>query len=438
MAGALRLDFGTLVAAAVPPLRASDGPSGDALAARAMASVGLAAILCLPVLLLASLVLAAPLAVPAAIASFYLAISHALASKRPQRAALISAIVLAALVGWVVAYLVAGEAPFSRTGIAAVLLAPLFAAAPAMARSIIAPRPPSVNQAGASSRDAAQKSTDCLDALAPSEAVLIVDREGCVLAATRAARKRLRLFPDAFDTPVTSLFDPADMGRLADAFQDCRVRGEPVAFEAETPGEAGEGREQWVLSPGEGGAVSLRRAGCAPVARAEPDGAKAASEPENMAHSAPVVAPCCDLGEALVFALRHASARAEMRATTLTSECDPDLHVACDRPLGRRIAHLAIESALGETEGGVIRVDARRLRGIVLLRVAVEYARDRDLAAVGEDDPSKLATLKALVEDAGGTLIVDGRTGGRTLSIRLARTELETMKRRTKERAEAD
>jgi len=419
--GALRFNFRTLVSAAVPSPAAATS-TRDALTARAMAGAGLAAILGLPLLLLSSLALGAPLAIPAAIASGYLAISHALASNRPRRAALISGFVLAALVGWLILYLAQGEDSLSRTGLTAALMTPLFAAAPALARSVLGRRGDDASAA----RAAALQRVACLDELAPTEAVVIADREGAVLAATQAAKKRLRLLPDTFEQPVASAFDPAGMPDVADALRRCRMRGAPVEMVLE---DAGEGETAtWVASPFEDGAVSLRL-----QATAMRVAAKAADDRRRPAAEASM-SRACDLGEAVAFALRRARPRAAQMGIGIAVACDDALLAACDQQVGRRVAHLAIESALAASgAGGAIRVDARRLKGIVLLRVMSERADD----AVDDDDASELATLRAVVDDAGGTLVVERNAGRATLSVRLALADVATTMERMERRAEA-
>lgn len=434
----LRFNFRTLVVAAVPSLRATTSPVGDALVARAMAGAGLAAVLGLPLLLLASLVLGAPLAVPAAIASGYLAISHALASNHPQRAAFISGLVLAALVGWLILYLTQGEESLSRSGMSAALMAPLFAAAPALARSVLACRgEDNADGVAPMARAVALQRVACLDELAPTESVLIADQAGCVLAATRAARHRLRLLPDAFELSMASIFKPTDVPEIVQALGICRARGETAEIALDDCG-AGEGRETaaWIVSPCEGEAVSLRRL---PRASAAPP-ALEVKEPDckDVAGMAPAAAMpasrTCDFSEAVAFAIRRARPRGAAAGIEFAVARDAGIVAACDRQVGRRIAHLAIESALAMCSGGgVIRVDARRLKGIVLLRVTSETSDD-DYA----EDVSELATLRALVDDVGGTLVLDREPDGRAmLSIRLALIDVATIKERMTERAEA-
>ncbi len=432
----LPFSFRALVLAAAPQLGAS---AGDALAARAVACAGLAAVLGLPLLLLASLVLDAPLAVPASIASGYLAISHALASNRPHRAAFISGLVLAALVGWLILFLAEGDEPLSRTEVTAALLAPLFAAAPAFARSVMAPRATVDRKSVPPSREAALQRVACLDELAPSELVLITDEEGCVLAATRAARQRLRLLPEAFELHVASIFEPADLPEVTQALRNCAARGETVEFALDEL-SAGEGSRTvgWMASPGEGGAVSLRLLGHAPVALPASKMRSTSDEAEAEVRLAAMMSasPMCDIGEAVAFALRRARPRGTAKGVAFAVACDAELVAVCDRQVGRRITHLSVEAALAAGRAGdAIHVDARRLKGIVLLRITLESMGDAD--AADADGAFEFATLRTSVEDAGGTLVIDRQANRRVLSVRLALSDDAIGKKRVSERAEA-
>ncbi len=435
--GPLRFSFRSLVLAVVPPLRNS-AERADALAARAIASAGLAAVLGLPVLLLFSIALSAPLAVPAAIASGYLVISHALASNKPRCAAFVSGIVLAALVGWLVLYLFAVEEPLSHSGMAVAMMTPLFASAPALARSVIAPRAlprPAVRvPVMPLSRATALERAACLDELAPSEAVVIVDREGSVLAATQAARRRLRLLPDAFEHPITSVFEPSEMPGVADALRRCKEHGEPIEI-----GGIGRARgrepETWIASPSGGGAASLRFVCGADIEKfaekstsTDATAALAATEPPRRAS---------DIGAAVAFAMRQAGQEVEAKGVEISVEREGDLVAACDLQVGRRIAHLALDAArAGAGAGGTIRIDARRLKGIVLLRVTAERsAEDAEAASLGR--PFDRTTLQALIEGAGGTLVVDRREDRLVLSVRLDLADVATTRGETEDRAEA-
>ena len=430
----LRSRYDTLVRAAVPPLRAL---GGDALTARAIAMAGLAAVLALPALLLASLLLDAPLAVPSAIASGYLAVAHALASDRPHRAAFMSGLVLSALVGWLILYLAESAVPLSRSGLAAAIMAPLFAAAPAFARSLIAPAAVTTDAAPLS-RAAALQQIACLDDLAPSEPVLIADAKGCVLAATRAARRRLRLLPDAFEQPILGLFETSDVPEIVDALRRCRGRGEPVKVPLQGVGENNT-RATWIFSPLEGGAVSLRLSETPPVPTPplespEADDEVVSAGPKHKAAEPPAHF-VCNIGEAVAFALRRAQPRAEARGIALACVCDGDLEVGCDRQAGRCIAHLVIDVVLAKCACDAIRVDVRKLKGIVLLQVSADIRSDD--AGADAVDSADLAALRALVDGVDGTLVVDRRGCSAVLSVRLPLADVGVASKRTKERAEA-
>jgi len=435
---ALRFNFRSLVHAAVPSLRASEGVDGDATAARALASAGLAAVLGLPVLLLFSLALNAPLAVPAAIASGYLVISHALASNRPRRAALFGGIVIVGLLGWLIFYLAVFGEQLSHGGMAAAMMTPLFAAAPALARSVIAPRAekPAPALVTSLSRAAAQRRVACLDELTPAEAILLANYDGCVLAATRTARRRLRLLPDAFEHHIASVFDPVDMPGVADALRSCKTRGRPIEVAGVA---AGEGREPstLIVAPCEGGGVSLRLSPRPEPQPSETPAQESKAEDDTLGTAA-VTPPrrASDVGAAITFAHRQVKRRAEEQGASLEVACDGDLLAVCDPQVGRRVAYLALDAALTAVGAkGAIRVDARRLKGIVLLRVTAERS-DEEAETMSTKDPLELPTLKDLVESAGGTLVVDRRESRLMLSVRLDLAGIATTKGRMKDRGE--
>ncbi len=341
---------------------------GD-LTARALAAAGLAALLSLPLLLLSSIVFAAPLAVPAAIGLGYLAVSHALAAQRHRRAAFINAAVLFGLVSWLLLFLLTGDEPTSRYGLTAALLAPLFAAAPAFARSLMAKRAALSEGDAAASRDAALERAASLDERMPSKRVLILDAKGTELALDVDA---------AAEAKMTASLSPCGDGTVAMRLQP-RPTVEPAAERKKDKIAAK------VATPGS------------------------------------FAAPSCDIGPAVAFAFRHVERKAVTRKVLLTSTADADLAVLCDRQIGRRILTLLTEAALSQSEaGGAVDVVARRLKGIVLLRVASAPRRAVNHAA-GEYDGPNVDTLRALVEDAGGTLIVDGTASGIAFSVRLPR-----------------
>ena len=428
-------DFRRLVAACSPA--GATLLAGEDLTARAVASAGLAALFVLPFLLLSSVVLAAPLAVPAAIGLGYLAVSHAIAARNRRRAALINAFVLCGLVGWLFFFMLAGGGPLSHAGLVAALMAPLFAAAPALAHSLMARRRSRRNSAVSKMRDTALDRVACLDELTPDEQVLVLDAEGTVLAATAAARRGLPLLPDAFEHRLNSIF-ANEVPPLLEVIDRCKARVEgadvnlTVDLEGVRPVRLG-GRAQTLNDS------HVKRKGRALTATVSPcsDGTFAmrlqerrtiestamASEEANPCAvtlaAEQVMRPSCDIGEALAFALRHTTPKAEAMQIALTSTIEPDLAAACDRQIGRRVLHLLIESALSGSEGGgTVHVIARRLKGVVLLRVTSEVGTGA-LGGAETDDRLDGTALRNLVESAGGTLVVDRVGHDIALSVRL-------------------
>jgi hypothetical protein len=192
-----------------------------------------------------------------------------------------------------------------------------------------------------------------------------------------------------------------------------------------------------IVAPCEGGGVSLR---LSPRAKAEPpvqEGKVSDVEQGASAASASISSRRAgDVGAAIAFAYRQVKAHAEEKGTSLKVECDNDLVAACEPQVGRRVAYLALDAALAAIRaGGAIRVDARRLKGIVLLRVTAERS-DEEAETTSTKDLPELPTLKNLVESAGGTLVVDRREDRLVLSVRLDLAEKEMTKGRMKDCAE--
>jgi len=417
-------DFGSLVRAVWMPAAATDGQAagffaGDDLTSRALASAGIAALVTLPFLLLSSIVLATPLAVPAAIGLGYLAVSHAMGSRRHRWAALINSAVLFGLVGWLLLFLTGGEGPLSPTSLIAALLAPAFAAAPALARSLIAKGRLQENGAAIAAREAALDRVTCLDQLAPSERTVFLDDEGSVLAATAAARGFLGLLPDAFEHSLHDLAGADDLPRLFDAIGHSRIGFPSVDLFVERIGEGAALTASF--SACDDGMIAMR---LEPAPASEPD----AAEPERIAAS-PLpatmpsdlaVAPSCDVGDAIAFALRHAAKRAAARGTRLSFFADPDLVAMCDRQVGRRMACLLLDASLNSCmSGGAVAISAQRKKGVVLLRITTLPQKDARNIQTGLRDQHDFAELQGLVESAGGTLMVDRGDMETVLSARL-------------------
>lgn len=343
-------DFGSFARAVWMPVAVRGGQaagffSGDDLTSRALASAGIAALVTLPFLLLSSVVLAAPLAVPPAIGLGYLAVSHAMGSQRHRWAVFINSAVLLGLVGWLLLFLTSGEGPVSSAGLIAALLAPVFAAAPAFARSLIAKAKLQEKDAAIVAREAALDRVAWLDQLAPAERTVILDGEG----------SNMRIEPAPAPEPETA--EPE------------RIAASPLP----------------------------------------------ATIPRDLA-----VAPSCDLGEAIAFALRHAARRADAKGAGLSFFADPDLVAACDRQVGRRVAYLMLDAGLnGCGFGGAVALSAQRKKGVALLRITTLPQKDATNIETGPRGQHDVAELQGLVESAGGTVMLERRDLGTALSVRL-------------------
>ena len=298
-----------------PPARAGvAAPPQDELVMRSLRAAGYAALLGLPLLLLASLMLEAPMAGPALIASGYLGIAFALQSNRPAPAAVLSGIVLFGLVAWLLICLASGAIPMAGPGLTAALLAPLFASAPSLARIVIASR---------------------------------AERASAAPPASVGARK----IEDAASLPEAPRREPCE------------------------------------------------------IARADLD-APACDRPAR---------PSCDVGDAIRFALRHARPMADARRISLSVETEADLAAACDQQTCRRMVCALLERVAGHiAAGGSASLSARRVRGVVLLRVRSDSRPDAN-AASGQS----LAAARAMIEAAGGTLVEHCARDGWSLSARL-------------------
>lgn len=403
-------------------VRFAAGPSGrgdafsdaENLTARAVAAAGLAALATLPVLLLSSVVLGAPLAVPAAIGLGYLAVSHALSAERHRRAAFINAIVLVGLVGWLFLFLLSGEGLAPRYGALAALLAPLFAAAPALARSWLAKKTARARDDVSLLREAALQRVACIDETMPAEQILVLDRAGSILAATAAARKGLGLLPDAIEYGLDGVLAPDELPQTLDAIRRCHRDGRPAEVELHV-GTSAEPGLRAGLSPCGDGAVAMRvQALPRPGLAAAPPAEEITAPPE-----APAL-PSCDVAPAVAFALRRLERKVEARGVGIASTAEPGLAINSDRQVGRRIVTLLLEYGLNAcAAGGTIDLGARRVKGVALLRVAASPC-EAHAADVGSENSSGIDSLRTLVEDAGGTLVIDRRPAELVLSVRLA------------------
>jgi hypothetical protein len=423
------------------------------LTSRALTSAGLASLFTLPFLLLSSVVLGAPLAVPAAIGLGYLAVAHALTGRHRRRADLITAVVLVGLVGWLLTFLLAGEGPLSHAGLVAALMAPVFAAAPAFARSVISARKAVPETPGSSLRDTALERVACLDELTPAEQVLVLDADGTVLAATAAARKALRMLPDAFEHHLNSLLEADDLQRLLEALERSINRSGNVELEGDhlahlySPTKGGmtpplRTRATAMLSatfsPCSDGSVAMRLRDHVAVKPAAVSVVEGPIPPSVSKSAKPCILPRCDIGEAVAFALRHSKQKALAKNMALTSTIEPNLAVACDRQIGRRTVSLLIDAALnGSASGSTVEIVVRRLKGVVILRASSEPGAQVSEGSESDDDRFDVTALRSLVERAGGTLVVDRAGNAIALCVRLDLAAERMTEQRMNARAKA-
>jgi hypothetical protein len=311
--GLRRLVAMTVGERATPPSGASLSPA-DAAAVKALASAGLGGLVGLPFLMLASAFLQTPLAGPAAIALGYLASARALAMRRPRRAVGWSLVVAAGLLAWPLVLFAMGDPPATAPELTAVLLAPVFAAAPAFARHVL----------------------------------------GGAKAATASVG----------DAAASDL-------------------GDDVAPEAH--GSAGTSDPAWAI---------------------------AAQEPPR----APLEPPC-RVGDELGFALRNLQGRMRGRRTRIACAVEPGLSAYCEPQACRRLFGILIGCALGRSAaGGEVRVTARAVRGVALVRVSLTTEEAPDTVWSAE----ALAPVHEIMERTGGTAVLDRHSGAARVSVRLA------------------
>jgi len=296
----------------------SAGAACNELDFRAIASVGLAALIGLPLLLIVSLALDAPFAAPAAIACGYLAAAAALYARWRRGAALISCIVVVALTAIAPLLLMRGGIAISPATVVALLLAPLLLAAPALVRFLL-------SRAGGGARALMN------------------------------------------NPPPTTIFSAADKSE------------ENISSEKSFELSLVE-----IDRPPAGGATCFYS----------------------------------DAGDAVDFAARRLGPAAHDKNVTVSCDAGKALAAACDRQTLRRIACLIAASAIAASpSGGSVRLTARRLRGAILLRAASEKAEGAPALADGSS--GDLATARALVEDSGGTLLVEQAHEQLCVSVRL-------------------
>jgi hypothetical protein len=298
----------------------------------------------------------------------------------------------------------------------AALLAPFFAAAPAVAHLAIAPR-------GDPAARAALRNAACLDRLAPTEGVLLVRRDGSLLAATHAAKASLRLPADAVDRDIGRCFALVDRPKLADAIARCGASPIELGLQSVPGGDCGRrGCTAEILDTGEG-AVSIRLRSAAmemPISFAGA-AAKHASAPDFED------GPASDVGEVVAFAVRHAEPKLSAKQVLMTSAVEESMRMRCEERLGRRIVLLMIDSAVKQSAAGdVLHLTARAMKSVVLLRIASVGGSAEGGCRTGAEARAALAALRQAVEDAGGTLLAEDTPAELRLSVRLGRAILST------------
>ena len=378
------------------------GPAGDLAVARALASVGLGGLVALPFLMLASVALGSPLAGPAAIALGYLPCARELALARPGRAMMWAAAVLSGLVAWTLAPLLigGGEPPGPHLG--ATFIAPVFAAAPALARRIIAARP---------DRPTARQMAECLDRMAPSEAVLFVSRGGMLSAGTRAGLAALRLPGKADDIDVARCFDVMERPALLDALALCEDEETPIEIVLTRSAGAGEAPLIATVSPGP---QSLRTMRIRPAERVESAGRPntEASCPTGEA-AREVSRPVSSIDRGVEFAIRTVAAAARDNGAILVCDIEPGLRAMGDDRSCRRMLALILRSALAGSAS--IELTARRVNRVVLLRVSAGCDGSGDVWAV-----DTAASIADIADRLGGSAVVEHSAGRQRMSVRLA------------------
>jgi hypothetical protein len=386
----------------------------ELLTARAVTNAGLTALALLPILMLASLALQAPLAGPPAIALGYLAVAHAIAVRRPRRAAALSIAVLSGFVAWTLLFFLVGGGPPTWGGLIAVSLAPLFAAAPALARRLDMPK-------ADPGHDTTLAHIACLDRFAPSEAVLFLDGSGTLLAGTQAGLSSLGLSADAIGMDVTRRFQLLDRAILVEAIQRCQTSEAPVEM-----------------------ALRLGRNGCAEslvaasLASTSPQRLVmrvhqiAAKETEAVVKQPPQDSaspevtdlsadPGCDLGEAIAFALRHAQAKARAKRIRISCDAQVGVAAAADRRVSRAILSTLLENAIDCSGPDTsMMIGARAARGAALVRIS--FTAEPADAALKERlrRSTDQTAVPEMVDRMGGSLLVEGESATATAGFRLA------------------
>lgn len=384
-------------------------PRGDA-SARALASAGIAGLISLPLLMVSSLVLESPLAGPSAIALGYLACAHAIATGDRRRAASWATAVFAGLILWTLAILVTVDGRPGWPAIATALFAPLMAAAPALARLVLA----RIDQVHA----VLAEQVACLNRLAPGEAILFLDRSGFVAAATRAALRRLDLAGTAGPGDMIPRLHILDRPLLLGALARSRATGEAVEIGLRLSEGAVAGPP--IIATIECDATGTATARIREVEAGNDRGGSKTDRrcPQSDAAAGPHA--CCDIGMMIRLAMREVRPQADARSVTMAFEDADNVGVRGEPGACKGMLADLFVAAIGRSApGGTVGIMVRRLAHAALLRVSVAGAGDRDAsrtlrASIGEQG------VEAAIERMGGSMIVEDAGDGMRVSVRLA------------------
>jgi hypothetical protein len=341
-----------------------------------------------------------------------------LALNAPRRAAWWSFAVLSGFIAWTLLFLLLGRGATSWAGLIAVSMAPLFAAAPAVARQL----------AGAKTdpaRKGALADAACLDQLAPSEAVLFVDRDGMLLAGTRAASSRLGLPAESLEIDATRAFHVLDRPALLGALRSCRDGAPPLETSLRlASGGAGQHCAVTIAASHGGTAIAMRiRELGEPDSIQDKSSSSADPRPERFAAASQTEAQnaVCDIDDAVAFALRRIANKAAARGIAVVASGEEGLSAACEQRACRRMLSILVEGAIDAAGGkAAISVTARRLKGIVLLQVCVQGAGSGTERAARLRSLVDQSVAREMAEAAGGTLLIEEMPDGARASIRLA------------------
>jgi hypothetical protein len=263
---------------------------------------------------------------------------------------------------------------------------------------------------------------DCLDRLAPSEAALILDRNGELRAATRTAYAVIGPPYPRIGEDISRKFELFDRPTFLDALADCHATHRPIEIALRIQGERGTAgrRIAAILAFDRAGMISMRlrkaQTNLVPQVTTDEDGGH---EPNEPAALDPCMGSKCDMQEAIAFALRRTGPRAQRLGVAVIVDAEAQLTVACDRQMCRRALKLLMDYAVTMSRfGGAVSISARQRRGVVLLRITTDAAMDAENGTRCLRGP-ELSAAGALVEQAGGTMLIERSAEGLSLSVRL-------------------